>query len=631
MIRRLFLIVLLFLGFPLHVHAFNLSATCSSGGSWDAGGDIYEASRGATIGFACTPSSGTAPYTYCWDFGNFYGFRHEADDTCHSTSQNPSNTYNAPGKFQVWVTVTDDDSNTESAVLIVKVTNSSTTYNVSEQAGANITARLQAALDAATSNGEGRVSFDEAGTLTSEFTVSGHDIEIDGNGQALNFNAGAQTASMFLTNKADDPIQGLWIHGLDVTNLADRTTYTITIIDDQPTKYWATVTIQDSTFTDFGGCSDAFYNGASVTQVLRCNFEDWGGIPQGGGGSVLFPGGQNVLLRQIYSYSNQDRADWNYTSGDRSYIYIEESYAYSTVTGSNQETIQWYGSCSTDYAHRYVRDNIFLEVVGRAFKLSSECANIHDLYIVRNYIANTSSYPIAITPSVGATDVAIKDNWFWDLTSETCGENPNYRECIRFDAPSGSYTNFTITGNTDGTHTGEDPNCYDYPSNHCEWCTNGDGDAYYESYMMYFADQPNTTLTNWTVSGNSDTDTRPQWNGVDIFNDDTPSRYDPGVWIFTAPVNNGDYATGYLGSAPRWPLSQGGLSQGEDGSHFFTEVDTYENRVNFSGSTNIRYRNIYGNWSVLASYSGGTGSLTNTSFLSTPNTTWTGTRNTEFK
>jgi PKD repeat protein len=49
------------------------------------------------VAFTCTPSGGTEPYTYAWQFG----------DGSTSTSQNPSHTYGVSGTYTVNVTVTD--------------------------------------------------------------------------------------------------------------------------------------------------------------------------------------------------------------------------------------------------------------------------------------------------------------------------------------------------------------------------------------------------------------------------------------------------------------------------------------------------------------------------------------------
>jgi PKD repeat protein len=59
--------------------------------------------------FTATPSGGSSPYTYAWDFGD--------GDT--STSQNPSHTYSTAGPFAASVVVTDSASHTASGTVIV--------------------------------------------------------------------------------------------------------------------------------------------------------------------------------------------------------------------------------------------------------------------------------------------------------------------------------------------------------------------------------------------------------------------------------------------------------------------------------------------------------------------------------
>lgn len=54
---------------------------------------------GRAVQFTCTPTSGTAPFTYSWDFNN--------DGLQESEEQNPTYTYDLAGIFHACVTVTD--------------------------------------------------------------------------------------------------------------------------------------------------------------------------------------------------------------------------------------------------------------------------------------------------------------------------------------------------------------------------------------------------------------------------------------------------------------------------------------------------------------------------------------------
>jgi PKD repeat protein len=66
------------------------------------------------VAFTGTPSGGTAPYTYDWNYG---------DGTAHGTVQNPSHTYTSAGTYSATLTVTDSASHTASATpLSITVT-----------------------------------------------------------------------------------------------------------------------------------------------------------------------------------------------------------------------------------------------------------------------------------------------------------------------------------------------------------------------------------------------------------------------------------------------------------------------------------------------------------------------------
>lgn len=64
-----------------------------------------------TVTFSVTPTGGTEPYTYAWDFG----------DGSTGTDQNPSHTYTIPGAYSAQVTVTDADMNTATGSAAISV------------------------------------------------------------------------------------------------------------------------------------------------------------------------------------------------------------------------------------------------------------------------------------------------------------------------------------------------------------------------------------------------------------------------------------------------------------------------------------------------------------------------------
>lgn len=86
---------------------------------------------GTSVTFTCTPSGGTSPYTYVW----------ETDDpACYATpitAQNPSHTFDWPGRHEVKVTVTDDNGDSVWVALEVNVDAHSTitTYDAVTDVG----------------------------------------------------------------------------------------------------------------------------------------------------------------------------------------------------------------------------------------------------------------------------------------------------------------------------------------------------------------------------------------------------------------------------------------------------------------------------------------------------------------
>jgi hypothetical protein len=100
--------------------AFNLSvtATSSPSRSWNDG--VLEAQVGDSVTFVCTPSNGTAPYSYEWNMGDFgyYKDRYADESTYGSFTYDDSDgtvtfPFNYPGRYDVKVTVTDNTSATD--------------------------------------------------------------------------------------------------------------------------------------------------------------------------------------------------------------------------------------------------------------------------------------------------------------------------------------------------------------------------------------------------------------------------------------------------------------------------------------------------------------------------------------
>ena len=65
-----------------------------------------------SVSFTCTPSNGTSPYTYLWNFG---------DGSPEDTSQNPSHVYDTNGSYTVNVTATDAVGEQASWSVIITV------------------------------------------------------------------------------------------------------------------------------------------------------------------------------------------------------------------------------------------------------------------------------------------------------------------------------------------------------------------------------------------------------------------------------------------------------------------------------------------------------------------------------
>jgi PKD repeat protein len=79
-----------------------------------SGASLTSGSAPMPVAFTGTPSGGTAPYTYDWNYG---------DGTAHGTVQNPSHTYTSAGTYPATLTVTDSASHTASATpLSITVT-----------------------------------------------------------------------------------------------------------------------------------------------------------------------------------------------------------------------------------------------------------------------------------------------------------------------------------------------------------------------------------------------------------------------------------------------------------------------------------------------------------------------------
>jgi hypothetical protein len=133
---RLIIKIICILLFPVFANAFDLTVSISGGsGYWSNG--VYYIDPSATVSFACTPSGGTAPYTYSWDFdhppkgatitwrrdwdtdGDSNTGYDEGDDKWleYSTEQNPSYQFLYPLEYDVWVHVKDAAGVVEKAVL----------------------------------------------------------------------------------------------------------------------------------------------------------------------------------------------------------------------------------------------------------------------------------------------------------------------------------------------------------------------------------------------------------------------------------------------------------------------------------------------------------------------------------
>jgi hypothetical protein len=113
---------------PITAHAFTLQVSSSGGGgSWKDG--TYTVTVGAKVRFTCSPSGGTRPYTYAWDFDDVETYKNP------DSSRNPTHTFDLPGIHNIWVTVIDDASQKERAYLRVHVKDSLTEYDAITDGG----------------------------------------------------------------------------------------------------------------------------------------------------------------------------------------------------------------------------------------------------------------------------------------------------------------------------------------------------------------------------------------------------------------------------------------------------------------------------------------------------------------
>jgi hypothetical protein len=606
---------MIFISITSNAFAFDLSVTATGGsGNWDNG--VYVINRGSTVNFLLSPTNGSSPYTYCWNLGTIEGYKNEADSSCHSTVKNPSHTFDSPGEFDVWVTVTDNDSDSEKALIKVRSNVATgTPIKVSAQPGGTSQERLQAALDAA--DPSGIVEIDENIVLTNTYTPYYHtySIKINGTNVEIYSNPGITITSSITDNTHPSTFffyaynnynaQNIWFHNIDATSFAPQTTNYIGFFSYRSTKLTSDrLTAQDCTLSNF----QEFFSGHKKQGgyiLNRINFLNWGGHDWEAsppGGSVAFFAGPNMLLRSLYLTSHEEHVNVVYAGPGKDHIYIVDSYLRGNETSKEQhrQAIKWYGNCSataTTSGDQYIRGSIFLDWGSNAvnFGVSGNlCTSYSNYEISNSYFANLSNNAISIrTGYLGLNNVTIEGNWFWDLKTAGIDEPEIFRfRPIIHHVGGELHRNFSIQNNFDGPNT-NDTERVGLEWDDCEWC-DGDTDGDYEGFMFLWSEsdlaQQYVDDASWTVSGNTETTSRPQWAGTDIYNVNTGTKYDPGRFEYSSPtivsgtwdsanldINASDTGSGLGAGASnaRFPFQEGAFIQVVDAANNFSEIKDY--------------------------------------------------------
>jgi len=599
-VKKLYVYIVALLAFPLVAAAFNLSATVSGGsGSWSGG--VYQITGTQTLNFSVTPSGGTGPYTYAWNFPWLDGLkdRYVTDGGYTYDDQNPSISLNSPGNYDIEVVVTDTGNGNATEMAIVRVqmyASRSVTKAAKADCGAagngstDDTLALQTCINTHLSSG-GVLSFEDgtyriAGDYQGGATGHTYGLSLYSNttltggpGVTLRFDPGntyGQDASGCDNNRdefldiEDNSASNVLVTG----GMTLQYYYTGTRTDYD--NVWAVnqggATLENITLDDFTSITS---NSASV--VRRVNLVDMGAVDTDcrgdGKTSTWYASGNSVLWRCYYTNSRANDV-LIYTGAGRDYVFGVENIIFSNTC--EQALMRSYNTASgSDMQHHYWVGN-YIDSDKHAIQVySAEEIDLLHIHILNNKMyRNTTSSSSAIWFNYGPADCSSLTDILIDGNTLSINAATSDRYAIHFGNAAGDKfdSNVTVSNNTWGANLGG----------------SGDPDTWgWASYLTQGSDCGGGDAVNF--SGNTDDSTSAQ-------------ETDPGVWEFTAPTNNGSSATDSgsgLGATARWPFSQGALAQGHDGSNNYTQVELYADRDNLSGSSEIRYADVDHNWSSL--------------------------------
>jgi hypothetical protein len=592
--------------FTVPCYGFNLSVSVSGGNTWTNG--VYQAAAADSLSFTCTPSSGTGPYTYSWNFDDLDTYK-----TGVSTSQNPSHTFDYLGLHKVWVTVTDTgDSNvTEKAVLLidVQITDSENRVDVtnSDDVGANTlysdgtnastnTSRIATIISTYHNSTNGLTLYFPAGTYT--FANGGNTsgryyaLSIDSGKKVIFEGAGAASTTLEWDNDREwvAETSNFFIYASSMTTgdflmlrrlTLDWAGADIEIAGPQSVMRQVTdvynfkTSIEDATITDFPGVV-AGWNNATVKRTNMSGFGRFDGWAGNQGFIQAIDGGSNFLNKELYVADGYS-ACFNTSQGERcghSKLWYAQNFQYQYIIdcygdADNAEVSQDFLVFKQGSQDAIIQGNLFLNSKSTFIQLGKYDSQADDITTNDNrFIVSDTNQTVIVYSSL--TDIMLDGNF----STGTAGgflKSGDSSKCVGgLDADGITYQN-NVGGYDDATPSASDgySGCGGSPSSDV---TDGGGNS--STLNLYKVGDP----SGWYAEG---------------------GYVDPGVFEFVAPTNNGDSANSGsgMGASARFPFQEGALAQGHDGSNNYTQVELYADRANLSGSTEIRFADVDHNWS----------------------------------
>jgi len=520
--------------------AFNLNITCSgSGGSWSNG--KYQIATNTNITFSCTASNGTANYDWEWDFDDEKSFRSAATNQsgtgdADGVLPNVVRDFDAPGIHHVWIEVTDADSVTETALLLVEVTDGLTVKNAIDDCGCvddNSTDNTTALYDCV--NGAGanyRIYFPNSDTGTYKFTtyktVNSYKVIIDISGDSKAEFVG--DVGVQLNFQPTTAIDGIFHATIDNTAPYIDSVY----------RLFRNLYINTNANVNRFLRAGPIYNGftviedckiSGITYLYRHRIRLRKSIIVNYGSNAIYGQGRS-LYRQNYIADNPIGASHGlYIQGneeDRMYHYIDQNYIeMATRTGSKLFMQLKPSDGVTEMDHFYVTNNLMIGSTddGEHTKYvelgRTSITNMHDIKFNDNRVINAhdngDGYGLKLFTSASSGNNEILRNFFSKIEED----------CIWL---VGSINDLPITDNTFGYDAGSDA---------------GENKIYEDC-----------SPCNYTETGSTDDSSKYLSSDPSGWYDEN-GYLDPGEWEYTPPTNYGQYAVDNgsgLGSTERFPF-----------------------------------------------------------------------------